>query len=103
MPVEYRLLRGAEVDSAADLWVVYGPGIESAQHQAWRREFRSIPHLLTHTRVAVGVDGALLSIIHYWPLQVHDASGAPRRVGRVSHVFTREDARRQGTRRAYWS
>ncbi len=96
MPVEYRLLRGAEVDSAADLWVVYGPGIESAQHQAWRREFRSIPHLLTHTRVAVGVDGALLSIIHYWPLQVHDASGAPRRVGRVSHVFTREDARRQG-------
>ncbi len=29
MPVEYRLLRGAEVDSAADLWVVYGPGIET--------------------------------------------------------------------------
>ncbi len=96
MPVEYRLLCGDEVDAAADLWVIYHPGIDSAQHHAWRREFRTIPHLLTHTRVAVAPDGALLSIIHYWALEVHDASGMPRRVGRVSHVFTREDSRRQG-------
>ena len=96
MSVDYRLLRADEVDAAADLWVGYHADIESAQHQAWRREFRGIPQLLTHTRVAVTPDGALLSIIHYWPLTVYDANGEPQRVGRLSHVFTREEARGQG-------
>ncbi len=96
MPVDYRLLRANEVDAAADLWVGYHPGIDSPQHQAWRREIHAIPHLLTRTRVAVDPDGALLSVIHYWPLTVYDADGRPQQVGRISHVFTREEARRQG-------
>ncbi len=96
MSVDYRLLRADEVDAAADLWVGYHPGIDSPQHQAWRQEIRAIPHLLTHTWVAVGPDGMLLSVVHYWPLTVYDAAGRPQQVGRISHVFTREEARRQG-------
>ncbi len=94
--VDYRLLRADEVDVVADLWVGHHASIESAQHQAWRREFRGIPQLLTHTRVAVAPDGTLLSVIHYWPLTIYDADGQPQQVGRISHVFTREEARRQG-------
>jgi len=96
MSVDYRLLRADEIDAAADLWVGYHPGIDSPQHQAWRQEIHAIPHLLTHTWVAVDPDSALLSIIHYWPLTVYDADGRPQQVGRISHVFTREEARRQG-------
>jgi len=96
MSVDYRLLRADEVDAAADLWVGYHPGIDSPQHQAWRREIRAIPHLLTHTWVAVDPDGTLLSVVHYWPLTVYDADGQPQQIGRISHVFTREEARRQG-------
>ncbi len=53
-------------------------------------------HSSSHTRVAVAADGALLSIIHDWPLTVYAVDGQPQRVGRLSHVFTRPDARRQG-------
>ncbi len=96
MSVDYRLLRADEVAAAADLWVGYHPDIDSPQHQAWRQEIRAIPHLLTHTWVAVAPDDTLLSVVHYWPLTVYDAAGRPQQVGRVSHVFTREEARRQG-------
>jgi len=94
MSVDYRLLHATEIDAAADLWG--GLHGDPRQHEAWRREFRSLPQLLTHTRVAVAADGALLSIIHDWPLTVYGVDGQPQRVGRLSHVFTRPDARRQG-------
>lgn len=94
MSVDYRLLYATEIDAAADLWGdLHG---DPRQHDAWQREVHSLPHLLSHTRVAVAPDGALLSIIHDWPLTVYGADGQPQRVGRLSHVFTRPDARRQG-------
>lgn len=98
MSAEYRLLHADEADAAADLWAYEheDPGLDTPQHQAWRRQFRTIPHLLTHTWVAVAPDGTLLSIAHYWPLLIHDADGVPQRIGRISHVFTRADARRRG-------
>jgi len=96
MSVDYRLLRANEVDAAADLWVDNHPGLDSEQHQAWRREFRSIPGHETRTRVAVADDGTILSIVHYWSQDMYDADGALQPIGRVSHVFTRPDARRRG-------
>jgi GNAT superfamily N-acetyltransferase len=96
--IEYRLLRADEVGAAADLWVDEheDPDPNGTQHQAWRRQFRALPHLLSHTWVAVAPDGALLSIGRYWPLWVHSAGGVPQKVGRISHVFTHASARRQG-------
>jgi len=94
MSVDYRLLHATEIDAAADLWGdLHG---DPKQHEAWRREFRSLPQLLTHTRVAVAADGALLSIIHAWPLTIYGVDGQPQHVDRLSHVFTRPDARRRG-------
>ena len=94
MFVDYRLLHATEIDAAADLWGdLHG---DPRQHKAWRREFRRLPQLLTHTRVAVAADGALLSIIHARPLTVYGVDGQPQHVGRLSHVFTRPDVRRQG-------
>lgn len=98
MSIDYRLLRANEVDAAADLWagVHDDPGLDSEQHQAWRREFRIIPDHETRTRVAVAGDGTILSIAHYWRQDMYDADGALQPIGRVSHVFTRPDARRRG-------
>ncbi len=96
MSIDYRLLRANEVDAAADLWGDHHPGLDSAQHQAWRREFRSIPDHETRTRVAVADDGTLLSIAHYWRQTMHGADGVLQPIGRFSHVFTRPDARRRG-------
>lgn len=98
MSADYRLLRTDEVDAAADLWADQhdDPGLDSEQHRAWRREFRSIPDHETGTRVAVADDGSLLSIVHYGRQGMHDADGCLQPVGRVSYVFTRPEARRQG-------
>lgn len=98
MAVDYRRLRADEVDAAADLWLddLDDPRPGGPQHQAWRRQFRTLPYLLSHTWVAVAPSGALLSIGRYWPLRVHDAEGMPQRVGRISHVFTLPIVRRQG-------
>jgi GNAT superfamily N-acetyltransferase len=96
MSIDYRLLRANDVDTAADLWVDNHPGLDSEQHQAWRREFRSIPDHETRTRVAVADNGTLLSIAHYWRQDMYDANGVLQPIGRVSHVFTRPDARRRG-------
>ena len=93
MPVTYRLLHADEIDAAADLW--RDLNTDPVQHDAWRREFRSLPDLLTHTRVAVASDGALLSTIHYWPLTVYGAPGQSWKAGWLSHVFTHPAARRQ--------
>src|SRR5579864_8144338 len=98
MTVEYRRLRADEVDAAADLWVNehQDPNLEGAQHQAWRRQFRTLPDLLSHTWVAVADDGTLLSIGRYLRVWIHDADGVPQRAGRLSHVFTRNSVRRRG-------
>ncbi len=96
MPGAYRLIRANEIDSAADLWAGDHPDLDSEQHRAWRREFHSIPDHLTCTRVAVAEDGVLLSIVHYWRQDMRGADGSLQRVGRVSHVFTRPNMRRQG-------
>ena len=94
MSVDYRLLHATEVDAAADLWGDLHS--DPKQHEAWRREFRSIPDHETRTRVAVADDGTILSIVHYWRQDMYDADGVLQPIGRVSHVFTRPDARRQG-------
>jgi len=98
MVVDYRCLRADEVDAAADLWLddLDDPRPGGVQHQVWRRQFHTLPHLLSHTWVAVTPGGTLLSIGRYWPLRIHDAEGVPQRVGRISHVFTRPAVRRQG-------
>src|SRR5919204_2423848 len=94
MSVDYRLLRADEVDAACDLWMEVYP--DSLGHEAWRREFLSIPQHLEHTRVAVDPDGTLLSTVHYWLRHIRDVDGTPLQVGGISHVVTRANARRQG-------
>jgi hypothetical protein len=95
MGVEYRRLRAAEVDAAADLWVDehQDPNPAGAQHQAWRRQFRTLPDLLSHTWAAVADDGALLSIGRYLRVPIHSVA---QWAGRLSHIFTRASACRHG-------
>jgi predicted acetyltransferase len=60
------------------------------------RAWKSLPQQHTRTYVAVAPDQSILATVVAWYRQVHDATGTPHRVGHLSHVVTRVDARRQG-------
>lgn len=90
---EYRLATPADEDALLALWVAANPG---TTREAWQREVGRIPGRWGRTQVAVARDGTVLAGALFWPRQVRDANGSPLRVGTVSHVATRPEARQQG-------
>ena len=94
MPVEYRRMRQEDVDQALDLWISAFGGSNRPERRG--RYIRLDPQYLDHTLLAVSPEGTILSTLHYWLYRLRDSNGTPQLVGCVSHVTTREEARRQG-------
>jgi GNAT superfamily N-acetyltransferase len=92
MTIEYRLMKSEEMEQIFGLWVEVYPETERA---SWGQEFLNIPDSQEHTYVAVD-DGKVLSTAVLWVREMNDATGTVQRVGNVSHVATRPEARRLG-------
>lgn len=92
MAVEYRLMLKYELEGLLDVWTEVYPETE---RERWRQEFLSIPGSSSQTYVAVE-DGRILSTALVWFREMNDAAGSARRIGNVSHVATRPEARRHG-------
>jgi GNAT superfamily N-acetyltransferase len=60
------------------------------------RAWKSLPAHDTRTYVAIAPDQSILATVVTWYRQVRNTLGTPCRVGHLSHVVTRADARRQG-------
>ncbi|MGA7732914.1 MAG: GNAT family N-acetyltransferase [Chloroflexia bacterium] len=86
-------MRADDLEPALDMWIEAWGG---SDRDFARRELMHDPNYTGHTLVALGAPGEVLSAAHYWVREVRDAEGKPRKVGCVSHVATRESARRQG-------
>src|SRR5262245_38042750 len=95
MTIEYRLMRPDEEPALRDFfratYTAY-PDEGLQNYLAWK----SLPLQHTRTHLAVAADRRILASVVTWYRQVRDAHGTPRRVGHLSHVVTRTDARRQG-------
>ncbi|MEV0280291.1 GNAT family N-acetyltransferase [Streptomyces sp. NPDC050610] len=86
------------------------PADEPALHALWGECFGSAPHLpalyaldpARHRRtfLAARDDGTVDAVVVYVPRDIHDADGAPLRVGGIGSVATRPEARGQGLVRA---
>jgi GNAT superfamily N-acetyltransferase len=61
-----------------------------------KRRIGADPGYLEHTLVASSPGGEVLATVHYWLFDLRDVEGRPRRVGCVSHVVTKQQARNQG-------
>src|SRR6478735_1332185 len=93
MPVEYRNMLPSDEEAILDLWLETWKG---AERERARAGIRADTNLEQHTFIAVGDDRSILAATHYWLHLLRDAQGVSRPVGCVSHVATRETARRQG-------
>jgi GNAT superfamily N-acetyltransferase len=89
----YRPLRADEESAALTLWATTFDEDPQGLRQALLDDPRRHPE---QTRVAVAPDGTLLSAMHYHLREIRDVDGAPQRVGGLTVVATRPDARRQG-------
>lgn len=92
-PIEYRNMRDEDLHSVLDLWM---RAWEVTNREEVLHEIRTDEAYLDHTFVAVTRKGEVLSTVHYWLRRLRDGDGTPRLVGCVSHVATKEEARRQG-------
>jgi GNAT superfamily N-acetyltransferase len=92
MTVETRLMHADELEGLLGVWMDVYPETE---RERWRQEFLSIPGNSSQTYVAVE-DGRILSTALVWFREMNDAAGRARRIGNVSHVATRPEARRRG-------
>ena len=90
MTTEYRLMKAEEMEQILDVWLEVYPETE---REGWRREFLSIPGNQSHTFVAVE-NGRVLSTALLWVRVMNDSTGTARRIGNISHVATRPQARR---------
>ncbi|HEX8682528.1 MAG TPA: GNAT family N-acetyltransferase [Ardenticatenaceae bacterium] len=91
--VQYRLAQPEDEEALLDLWVAANPG---TTREAWRRDYHRVPALRERVHVAIAPGGSLLAAAAFWPREVRDARGAALKVGDLSHVATRPEARRQG-------
>jgi hypothetical protein len=95
MATDYRPVLPDEVD-AAILLAATALGFSAEQRQSLTTLCRSDPRHGDRMFVAVAPGGALLSMAHYCLRDIRGADGAPRRVGLLGVMATREEARRQG-------
>ena len=95
MPVEHRRMRPEDEDAVLGLWAEtwsWG-GLDRQRHQF---HLTPAPHKTVFVAVDSGAPRNPLATVRYMPRGIRDAAGTPRLVGCVSHVVTREEARRQG-------
>lgn len=93
MAVEYRHMVPGEEQAMVDFWLSMWPGANA--ERAITRLY-SDGRFLEHTFVAMSEGGESLATAHYWLRQIRNAEVEPEAVGCLSHVATRESARRQG-------
>ncbi len=94
MSVEYRRMRPEDEDRVVALWAhTFG----SNDPERSRRYIRiSDPDYLNHTLLAVSPESTVLATLRYYVYSLRNADGTPQLVSCISHVTTREEARRQG-------
>jgi len=95
MTIEYRLMQPHEEPALHDFFLATYTAYPDEGLQNYRA-WKSLPTHDAHTYLAVAPDQSILATTVTWYRQVRDAHGMPRRVGHLSHVLTRADARRQG-------
>src|SRR5262245_29984803 len=95
MTIEYRIMHPYEESEVQNFFLAAYtayPNEGSQNYRAWK----CLPQHDTRTYVAVAPNQRILATVVTWYRHVRDATGTLCRVGHLSHVVTRTEARRQG-------